>query len=326
MKRPDLPHLQVKTVKGREYCYFRKGGHYIALPHYSEPSFLMAYHDAKTGRPAPPKSQTFERLILKYKQSPKFSALKPRTKADYHKALDYLLDIVGKDNPADMIRIDVIEAQMANRHRARFANEVVGQLSRLFEFGINQGWLINNPAKGVEKIKTGDGHKPWPSDLIEAYRAKATGRDLLFFELCLGTGQRVQDVLDMRWSDVEDSGINVRQNKTGAELWIPFTPRLSGVLGTAPKSGLWIVSGEHGKKVHYNTIEQRFRAIRKAVKGQGYVMHGLRYTAAHELAQAGCTDAQIAAITGHKSLEMVAKYSRKAGQKVLAQQAQDKRK
>lgn len=59
--------------------------------------------------------------------------------------------------------------------------------------------------------------------------------------------------------------------------------------------------------------------------GKGYVMHGWRYTAAHQLILAGCTDAEVAAITGHKSLEMVAKYSRKASQRGLAVRAQEKR-
>ncbi|EAQ43651.1 Phage related integrase [Roseobacter sp. MED193] len=43
---------------------------------------------------------------------------------------------------------------------------------------------------------------------------------------------------------------------------------------------------------------------------------------AGELAEAGCTDHQIAATTGHKSLSMIQKYSRGASQKVLAKQAQ----
>jgi len=50
------------------------------------------------------------------------------------------------------------------------------------------------------------------------------GRALLIFELCLGTGQRIGDVRKMRWSDIEEGGINVRQGKTGKDLWIPFTP------------------------------------------------------------------------------------------------------
>ncbi|MEP2714909.1 hypothetical protein [Pseudophaeobacter sp.] len=53
--------------------------------------------------------------------------------------------------------------------------------------------------------------------------------------------------------------------------------------------------------------------------GEGYA---LRYSAAGELAEAGCTDHQIAAITGHNSLSMIQKYSRGANQKILAKQAQ----
>jgi integrase len=53
-----------------------------------------------------------------------------------------------------------------------------------------------------------------------------------------------------------------------------------------------------------------------------FTLHGLRYSAAGELAEAGCTYHQIASITGHKSLSMIQKYSRGASQKVLAKQAQ----
>jgi integrase len=260
-----------------------------------------------------------------YTTSPKFAGLAPRTKKDYIKVMDYLDDIIGKDDPRKMIKRDVIEAQMANLHRKRFANEIPAMLSRLFEFAINYGWLETNPAKGVERLNTGEGHQPWPDALIEKYAAKATGPDRIILELAIGTGQRIQDILDMRWSDIEGDGINVKQNKTGHELYIPFTRRLSDFLATTPKKALWIAPQMHGQQTHYNTAEQRFRVIRKAIGGEGFVMHGWRYTAAHHLALAGCTDAEIAAITGHKSLEMVAKYSRKASQRGLAERAQKKR-
>jgi hypothetical protein len=51
----------------------------------------------------------------------------------------------------------------------------------------------------------------------------------------------------------------------------------------------------------------------------------LRYSAASELAEAGCTDQQISAITGLKSLSMVRKYSKGASQKRLAKEAQSLR-
>lgn len=49
--------------------------------------------------------------------------------------------------------------------------------------------------------------------------------------------------------------------------------------------------------------------------------HGLRHLAAGRLAEAGATGHQIMAITGHKSLKEVERYTRKASQKRMAQDA-----
>lgn len=48
------------------------------------------------------------------------------------------------------------------------------------------------------------------------------------------------------------------------------------------------------------------------------VTHGLRKAAARLLAEAGCTPHQIMAITGHKTLVEVERYTRAAAQKKLA--------
>lgn len=177
MKKPDLPYLVRQRSKGRDYWYFRRGGESIRLPDPSDANFLRAYDEAKRGRTRKPVKRNFRALITAYKSFHKYKSLAPRTKVDYSKVMDYLLDIVGEDDPAKMIKRDVVEAQMANLHRKRFANEVPAMLSRLFEHGITIGWLDKNPAKGVEKIKTGDGHKPWPDALVEAYTEAATGVD-----------------------------------------------------------------------------------------------------------------------------------------------------
>lgn len=58
----------------------------------------------------------------------------------------------------------------------------------------------------------------WPLDKIGAYRAMATDRARLIFELWLGTGQRIGDVLRMHWSDIDGDGITLKQSKTGSAL------------------------------------------------------------------------------------------------------------
>ena len=54
--------------------------------------------------------------------------------------------------------------------------------------------------------------------------------------------------------------------------------------------------------------------------------HGLRKAAARRLAEAGCTEHEIAAITGHASLREVARYTRAADQRRLADAAMKKEK
>lgn len=316
-----------KKVKGRIYQYFRKDGTYVRLP--DDPAseeYDREYWRLMRGDGALSQKFTFEKLIASYKQSPKWERLAPRTKADYSKVLEYLSDTVGTKDPTKMRRSTIIEAQMANRHRARFANYIPHMLSIMFEHAIDLDWQRDNPAKGVAKIKTGEGHKPWPKSAIETFRKNADGLPRLAFELALGTGQRASDLTRMEWSHIEDGGIWVTQGKTQTRLWIPFTESLSAALADSKRTSLrWILSDEHGRQIRYDLIQKKLLKIRKELGLEGYGFHGLRYSAAGELAEAGCTDHQIAAITGHKSLSMIQKYSKSANQKRLAKQAQNLR-
>ena len=54
------------------------------------------------------------------------------------------------------------------------------------------------------------------------------------------------------------------------------------------------------------------------------VLHGVRKAAARRLAEAGCSAKQIAAITGHASLDEVERYTKAADQKRLAKDAIDR--
>jgi len=131
----------------------------------------------------------------------------------------------------------------------------------------------------------------------------------------------------MEWADIENDGVWVTQGKTKARLWIPFTRALKAVLETTKHTSLsHILNDEFGRKLNYDQIQKKVMAVRKISGLTEFTLHGLRYSAASELVEAGCTDQQIAAITAHKSLSMVQKYSKGASQKRLAKQAQNLRK
>ena len=73
-----------------------------------------------------------------------------------------------------------------------------------------------------------------------------------------------------------------------------------------------------GRPFGGSNFRHYFGAVMKDAGLMGLTFHGLRYTAAANLAEAGCSNKEIAAITGHRSLAMIEKYTRGADQERLA--------
>jgi len=233
---------------------------------------------------------------------------------------------IGNYDPTKMQRRHIIQMQMDNAEKVRWANYLVQVARVLFEHAIDLGWIERNPAKGVSMLKSKKPpRRPWPVDLIEAYRNTAEARALLIFELCLGTGQRIGDVRKMRWADIEGNGINVHQGKTGVDLWLPFTPQLATVLERTPREGLFIISQPDSRPVSYRAAAFAVMKVRKEIGAEEYDIHALRHTTASELAALGLSDELIMAVTGHTSRASVVRYAGAARQKARAQVAQDAR-
>ena len=326
MKRHLPPHVYRK--KG--VLYFQRRGFPTVKIASAEgsPEFHAEYARLLAGdKPMYAGPRTFKALVTEYRQSSRWRDLAPRTRADYDKVLQWVTDKIGAHEVFKMQRKDVIRAQFANAKTQRFANYIVQVLRVLFEHSIDLGWRSDNPAKGVKMLRpTGPKREAWPQAKIEAFRATATGRALLIFELCLGTGQRIGDVLRMRWSDIEGGGIWVRQGKTGARLWIPFTPRLAKLIGETPKVGATICAWGRGKPSSYRGAADLIMAVRVQIGAEAWDIHALRYAAAAELAAAGCSDELIQSVTGHKTSAMVMHYAAPERQKARATEAQRRRK
>jgi integrase len=319
MIKRELPaYVYRKGAKG--YLYYCRAGSTVRIKAaVGTPEFWAEYALARKGIAPIPPGRTFAALVDSYRRGPKYAALKPRTRADYDKILTFIVDRIGKEDTTKLRRHHVIKYRDDNAATLRFANYLVQIIRILMEHAVDKGWRTDNPAKGVEMLKsTGPERPPWPPEMIEAYRAAATGAARLIFELCLGTGQRIGDVLRMRWNDLEDGGVKVKQGKTGAVLWVPLAKHLAALLATTPKTGLTIACNPDGRPMAYKTAQGHVMRIREKIGAGRFDIHGLRYSAAAELAALGCTDEQIASITGHTSVRMIQKYAGPARQKARA--------
>jgi integrase len=129
----------------------------------------------------------------------------------------------------------------------------------------------------------------------------------------------------MRRSDIVDGELHVIQQKTGAELYLPVVPELEQAMRGYPAKGLALFGGENGAPLTRAGLSQFMRqAIEEAGLPGKCNSHGLRKAALRRLAEAGKTEKQIAAVSGHKTLREIERYTAAADQRRLARDAMKK--
>ena len=150
-------------------------------------------------------------------------------------------------------------------------------------------------------------------------------RPRLAFGLLLYTGQRRSDVVRMGRQHIDKNGaIRMRQLKTGAELAIPVHAELDAIIAETPGDHLTFLTTQFGKPFTAAGFGNWFREQCNLSGLPHCSAHGLRKAAARRLAEAGCTEHEIAAITGHASLREITRYTKAADQVRLAVSAMDK--
>jgi integrase len=194
-----------------------------------------------------------------------------------------------------------------------------------------QGWVLRlfdrhaMVRRFYAPIRGGARHHSWTEGEIAQFeRRHAIGsKARLALALGLYTAQRKGDVLRMCWQHVSGDCITVRQEKTDTALLIPMHPQLVAVLASVPRSNLTFLMTEHGAPFTSNGFGNWFRDRCNEAGLSQCPFHGLRKAAATRLANAGCSVDQVKAITGHRSLAEVARYTKAADQRRLARQALD---
>ncbi len=119
--------------------------------------------------------------------------------------------------------------------------------------------------------------------------------------------------------------MSVVQEKTGKKLWIATHRDLRVIMAGIPRQATTILTNTKGKPwtsdgFRASWSKELARPIMEPIRNAGLVFHGLRKSAVVFLLEAGCTDAEVSAITG-QSRQMVEHYAREVNQKKLAASA-----
>jgi integrase len=266
---------------------------------------------------------TFSALAIRFYGSPQYQSLSPTSRTNYRRVIDRFLEQHGHRRVDQMTRehVDIIIGKMANKPGAGII--LLKRLRTLIRYAIALGWTDRDPTAGVKPYRSKEIHT-WNEDEIAIFEKRwpEGSRERLAFALLLYTGQRGSDVHRMLWSDLVGDAIQVAQQKTAARLSIPIHETLSRLLAIAKQDSETILATAYGKAFSVKGFGQMMStAIHESGLPQRCKAHGLRKAAARRLAEAGCSTSEIMAITGHKTLAEVERYTRAAEQEQLAWQA-----
>ena len=335
MGRHNAVHLKYlhsyKDRHGRRRFYFRRYGKNTALPGLPGSREFMDAYAVCLGRcepkqivrrePSPPRS--FNALAIAYFGSANYRALALGSQSIYRRTLEPFLKKHGHRRADQMKREHVITLMGAMAERPGAANMLLKRLRTLLRFGIDLCWIKDDPTTRVRSYRSKELHT-WTEEEIVTFEGRwpKGSKHRLAFGLLLYTGQRGSDVRKMVWTDIVGTTIRVAQQKTGTKLVLPLHPDLQALLATAPRKQATILATEYGAAFSPKGFGNFLSgAIKSAGLPARCKTHGLRKAAARRLADAGCTTKQIAAVTGHKSLAEIERYTRAADQERLAHEA-----
>jgi integrase len=288
----------------KTYWYAWRGGPRLTGD-YGSPEFIASFNAAIASKITAPEGR-LSSLLQGYQASQDFLGLRDRTRADYVKQVEKIEQKFG-DAPIKALtdpRTRGIfmdwrdELALRSKRQADYAWTV---LARVLSWAKDRGKITVNPCERGGRVYHGTRVDfVWSVEDEAAFLQHAPTHLHLPLLLALWTGQRQGDLLRLPWSAYDGTHIRLRQSKTGARVPpIRVGAPLKAALDAATKHGPIILASTDKRP----WTPDGFRASwGKACKKAGIAdvtFNDLRGTAVTRLALVGCTEPEIASITGH---------------------------
>ncbi len=317
---PKLKYVKFVRSKGAIYAYFntgrKVGGKLVwsALPAPSSVGFHDSYAVMLGHRSRREEGFTVAKLADDFEASPEFKRLALNTQRLYRLTLARVRAQFGKF-PVDGVERKHVREVVNNRIEGNGARNIfLSVVGVLYRFARQRDLSDREPTKDIAQFPMGQ-HEPWPQDLLDAGLKAEHDRTRLAINLLFYTGQRIGDVVKMRWSDYRDGAIYLTQQKTGKALRIPVHSSLADEMARTPRKGITIIVNHIGQPMTPQVIRRELKEF-----GGDVVPHGLRKNAVNALLEAGCTIGMVAGITG-QSFKVIEHYARRVDQHQMAEAA-----
>jgi integrase len=271
--------------------------------------------------------------IATYYDSQDFLKLAGSTRGMRRRILELVRSGIGGEPLHTVTKAHIVSVYL-NRLKPFERDNWLKALRGLFKFAVGALLVKADPTAGIQKTArslAGSIHT-WTEPEIAQYRARhglgTVAR--LALELLLNLGQRRSDVCRLGPQHVRDGFIYVVQKKTKMEkvdrvLRIPILPDLKAALDATPTGQLVFLVRRDGVPFTEKGFGTRFGEwCEQAGLPAECSAHGLRKACLVRLIEAGATEQEAMAISGHRNSTELRPYIEKVRQAQLAAAAMDK--
>lgn len=208
-------------------------------------------------------------------------------------------------------------------------NRELAVLSHVYSKAMEWRWIDHKPVI-IRRFKEDAGRITYLTTdqvarLVEASKQDQNPHIYPFIVIGLGTSMRRSEILSIRLEDIDldRQMIYVRKAKAGAREQ-PITKELAGFLkgymDAAEPDQEWLFPSGSSASGHMENPEKPWKRVVEAagLDPKNVVRHTLRHTAITHLVQAGVDLPTVQRISGHKTLQMVVRYSHQNGEHIRA--------
>jgi len=180
------------------------------------------------------------------------------------------------------------------------------------------GWMEENPMFKVSKKTEPRGRIRFLSDeertaLLDACEKASNPLIYLLVVIALSTGARFSEIINLKWHnvDLKRKMFYFMDTKNGENRAVPISSKAYSLLQEHSKvrqiNSEYVFARPDGKKPL--DLRHQWEKVIENSKIKDFHFHDLRHTAASYLAMNGATLVEISEILGHKTMQMVKRYS-----------------
>ncbi len=201
---------------------------------------------------------------------------------------------------------------------AATANRYISALSALFTYAVKDlRWISENPCRNLKKLIENPGRDRVLSEaeiqkLLAACRESKSPYLYCIVLISLTTGARQGETLKLEWQDIDfkNNLASLKETKNGRPRSIYLAPEVIEELQQLYKSRNPNKSLVFASRTAFGKIDIK-KAWQEALKRAGISCraHDMRHTFATMAAAQGATNLELATAMGHRTLEMLQRYT-----------------